>query len=149
MKILVINGPNLGLLGKREPAIYGAESLETINQLLKEESGKICENIELSFFQSDIEGEIVQKIGEAWTKNGISGILINPGAYTHTSIAIHDAIKASNLPVVEIHLSQIYKREEFRHLSIISSACIGQVAGFGKYSYVLGLNALCHVLRGI
>jgi 3-dehydroquinate dehydratase-2 len=147
MKILVINGPNLGLLGKREPEVYGKISLENINKILMEKSKQIDKNIELSFFQSDIEGEIVKKIGEAWTKNNIQGILINPGAYTHTSIAIHDAIKASKLPTVEVHLSQIYKREQFRHVSIISSACIGQISGFGIHSYIYGLEALYTVLK--
>jgi len=148
MKILVINGPNLGLLGKREPAIYGTFSLSEIERVLNAEALKIQSDLELSFFQSDIEGEIVKKIGESWTKDGVNGILINPGAYTHTSIAIHDALKASDLPAVEIHLSHIYKREEFRHTSIISSACIGQIAGFGADSYVYGLHALTKILKG-
>jgi 3-dehydroquinate dehydratase-2 len=146
MKILVINGPNLGLLGKREPEIYGSLSLAEIEKVLREEAKKIDKNIDLSFFQSDIEGEIVKKIGDAWTKDGIDAILINPGAYTHTSIAIHDAIKASGLKAVEVHISNIYKREDFRHTSIISSACIGQISGFGVYSYILGLNALLNIL---
>ena len=141
LNILVINGPNLGLLGKREPEIYGKLSLAEINKNLERT------DVNLSFFQSDIEGEIVNKIGKAWTEENIDGIIINPGAYTHTSIAIHDAIKASNLPVVEVHISSIYGREEFRHKSIISGACVGQVSGFGAMSYVLGLEGLLSVLK--
>ena len=147
MKILIINGPNLALLGKREPEIYGKSSLNEINKSLVLATKNITnQNIELDFFQSDIEGEIVNKIGKAWTEENVDGILINPGAYTHTSIAIHDAIKASNLPAIEIHLSPIYQREEFRHTSIISSACVGQISGFSTYSYTLGLQALLNIL---
>ncbi len=149
MKILVINGPNLSLLGKREPEIYGNLSLDLIYQDLECEAKKLDKNIVFSFFQSDIEGEIVAKIGDAWTNEKISGILLNPGAYTHTSIAIHDAIKACGLPVVEIHLSHIFRREDFRHTSIISSACVGQISGFGGYSYILGFYALVNVLSQI
>ncbi|MCP4482362.1 MAG: type II 3-dehydroquinate dehydratase [bacterium] len=142
--ILIINGPNLNLLGKREPEIYGSLTLKQINaNILKISS----ENTKVSFFQSNIEGEIVDQIGKACTDENIDGIVINPGAYTHTSIAIHDAIKASHLPVVEVHLSSIYQREDFRHKSIISAACIGQIFGFGAKSYELGLEALLSVLR--
>jgi 3-dehydroquinate dehydratase-2 len=154
VNILVINGPNLGLLGKREPLVYGTKSLDDISKKLvdiaKAINDKIkitTEEIKLSFFQSDIEGEIVKKIGEAWTKDSIDGILINPGAYTHTSIAIHDAIQASNLPTVEVHLSHIYSRENFRHTSIISSVCVGQICGFGENSYFLGLQGLLNFCK--
>jgi 3-dehydroquinate dehydratase II len=151
LNILIINGPNLGLLGKREPEIYGNLTLENIISNVQKKVDEINENkykqnkIKLFHFQSDIEGEIVKKIGEAWTKDNIDGILINPGGYTHTSIAIHDAIKASNLKAIEIHLSHIYKREDFRHTSIISSACVGQISGFGDYGYILGLYAILNI----
>ncbi|MFC1566964.1 type II 3-dehydroquinate dehydratase, partial [bacterium] len=116
MNILVINGPNLGMLGKREPEVYGKITLTDIERTLNDEAKKL--GVKLEFFQSDIEGEIVRHIGES---SNTDGILINPAAYTHTSVAIHDAILASKLPTVEVHISMIYKREEFRHKSIISS----------------------------
>ncbi|MFC1546317.1 type II 3-dehydroquinate dehydratase [bacterium] len=145
-KVLVINGPNLGLLGKREPDVYGNINLTDIENTLKEHAKGL--DIELEFFQSDIEGEIVKRIGEAWKDNdSINGMIINPAGYTHTSVAIHDAVKASKLPTVEVHISPIYKREEFRHTSVISSACAGQISGFGKDSYVLGLIALSRLLN--
>ncbi|MFH1715263.1 MAG: type II 3-dehydroquinate dehydratase [Elusimicrobiota bacterium] len=148
-RVLLISGPNLSLLGKREPDTYGSFSLpELENGLIKQAEGL---NIRLECFQSDIEGEIVKKIGEAWagSKKLFDGIIINPGGYTHTSVAIHDAIKASTLPAIEAHISQIYKREEFRHTSVISSACIGQIAGFGGDSYYLALIEMSRHLSGI
>ena len=135
-KVLVINGPNLDLLGKREKDIYGKDTIEDINGMLKgmaEEGG-----IEIEFYQSNHEGDIVDKIGGA----DASGILINPAAYTHTSVAIRDALSAKDIPAVEVHLSNIYAREEFRHKSLIAPVVTGQVSGFGKYSYALGLKAL-------
>jgi 3-dehydroquinate dehydratase II len=132
-KVLVINGPNLGLLGKREKDIYGSFTLKDIENKLTEKAKELKVNLE--FYQSDIEGEIVKKIGTT----DATAIIINPGAYTHTSIAIHDAIKAVNIPAIEVHISHIYKREEFRHKSIISSACLGQISGFSIDSYVLAL----------
>lgn len=138
-KILVIHGPNLNMLGKREKKIYGKISLEKINSDLKSLSEDL--GVELKFKQSNIEGELVDYIQEA-AKNGTIGILINPAAYTHTSVAIRDAILATKLPAVEVHISNIYQREEFRHKSLTAPVCIGQVAGFGKMSYLLGLMAL-------
>ena len=138
-KILVLHGPNLNLLGKREKKVYGKVSLEKINQELKK-LAKIL-NIELAIKQSNIEGELVNFIQHA-SKNRISGILINPAAYTHTSVAIRDALLAVKIPTVEVHLSNIYKREEFRHKSLIAPAALGQIAGFGMESYLLGLRAL-------
>ena len=135
-KILVINGPNLDLLGKRETAIYGEETIESINSDLSktaEESGTSVE-----FYQSNHEGDIVDKIGST----DADGILINPAAYTHTSVAIRDAVSAKEVPTVEVHLSNIYAREEFRHKSLIAPVVRGQVSGFGKYSYLLGFKAL-------
>ena len=138
-KILVLHGPNLNMLGKREKNIYGKISLEKINSELKNIAKEL--KIELEIKQSNIEGELVNYIQKA-SRNGVKGILINPAAYTHTSVAIRDAILAAKLPAVEVHLSNIYKREEFRHKSLTAPVCIGQVAGFGKYSYILGLKAL-------
>ncbi|MGL4849318.1 MAG: type II 3-dehydroquinate dehydratase [Clostridium sp.] len=137
MKIMVINGPNLNMLGIREKNIYGEESLGEIEKLLREE-GK---NHELEFFQSNSEGAIIDKIHEAFYEK-FDGIIINPGAYTHYSYAIHDAIKAVNIRTVEVHISNIHSREEFRSKSVTASACIGQISGFGKRGYVLGLKAL-------
>ena len=144
MKILVINGPNLNMLGIREPEIYGNTTLLNINNELLEFS-KQYESVELDFFQSNLEGEIVEKIQKAM--NIFDGIIINPAAYTHTSVAITDAIKAVNIPTVEVHLSNIQKREEFRKNSITSSACIGQIAGFGKNSYLAALLCLVKYLK--
>lgn len=139
MKILVINGPNLQLLGIREPDIYGAETLGTLKKRLE----KIAEslNVEVSFFQSNHEGEIVDVIGSA-IDDGIDGIIINPAAYTHTSIAIHDALKSVKLPAIEVHISNIHKREEFRHHCITTAACIGQICGFGIDGYEWAFRAL-------
>lgn len=137
-KILVIHGPNLNLLGTREPSIYGAASLDEINS--KMESLASSQGVELTFFQSNHEGDIVDVIGRS-AKDGFLSIVINPAAYTHTSVAIRDALSAVGLPAVEVHLSNIYKREEFRHHSLIAPACVGQVSGFGMQSYILGLSA--------
>jgi len=137
-KILVVHGPNLNLLGSREPSIYGAASLDEINGILQTFA---CQRgVELSFFQSNHEGDIVDMIGKS-VKDGFSSIVINPAAYTHTSVAIRDAISAIKVPTVEVHLSNIYKREEFRHHSLIAPVCAGQISGFGVQSYVLGLTA--------
>ncbi len=138
MKILVLNGPNLNLLGTREPDKYGSDTLNSIEKFLYREAKNL--NVEIAFEQSNIEGELVTKIQQA--KGVYDGIIINPAAYTHTSIAIRDAILAVELPVVEIHISNIHKREEFRHISMTAPVCIGQITGFGKNSYKLGLIAL-------
>lgn len=144
MKILVLNGPNLNLLGEREPEIYGYTTLKDIeNEIL--EYSKTFEGVEIDFFQSNHEGEIVDKIQAA--KGVYDGIVINPAAYTHTSVAIADAIKAVNLPAVEIHLSNINSREDFRKKSITASSCIGQISGFGKNSYLAGLYCLIKYLE--
>ena len=138
-KILVLHGPNLNLLGKREKNIYGKISLEKINSELKSLAKDL--NCELEIKQSNIEGELVNFIQKT-SKNSIKGILINPAAYTHTSVAIRDAILAIKIPTVEVHLSNIYSREEFRHKSLIAPVVVGQITGFGKESYLLGLRAL-------
>jgi len=136
-KILVIHGPNLDLLGKRQPKVYGKFTLEEINKQLKKLADK--EKVEIEFLQSSHEGKIVEAIGSA--RNSFGALLINPAAYTHTSVAIRDAIEATKLPTVEVHLSNIYAREEFRHTSLIAPVAHGQVCGFGIDSYLLGLRA--------
>lgn len=137
MKILIINGPNLNMLGRREPEIYGSMTLDAINgniSLLAAELG-----VEVTFYQSNHEGELVQSIQEAL---GVyQAIVLNPGAYTHTSVAIRDAIASTGVPVVETHLSNIYRREEFRQHSYISGVAVGQISGFGADSYLLALRA--------
>ena len=142
-KILLIHGPNLQLLGKRQPEIYGRQTLEDINSHLREIA--LGEGIELKNFQSNHEGAIVSEIGD--NINWADGILINPGAYTHTSIAIQDALAAVNLPVIEIHLSNIYARDAFRHHSYVSPVAIGVISGFGAFSYDLALEAMIRRLQ--
>ena len=143
MKILFLNGPNLNLLGSREPDKYGSQTLSDIEKQTKIEAEKL--NTEIIFYQSNIEGELVNKIQEA--KGNFDGIVINPAAYTHTSVAIRDAILAVEIPTVEIHLSNIHKREDFRKNSLTAPACIGQITGFGAESYKLGLIAITDYLK--
>ena len=137
-KILVIHGPNLDLLGMREPEVYGSLTLQEINQLLQEEATK--RDIDLRLVQSNHEGEIIDTIHDSvrWA----DGIVINPAAYTHYSYAIRDALAAVRLPCVEVHLSNIHSRERFRSTSVIAPVCQGQISGFGWRSYILGLQAL-------
>lgn len=137
-KILVIHGPNLNLLGKREVNIYGDVTIDEINSDLKKLARS--KKVALEILQSDHEGEIVEQIGMSGGGR-FDAILINPAAYTHTSVAIRDAISAVNIPTIEVHLSNIYSREEFRHTSLIAPVAKGQVSGFGKLSYILGLEA--------
>jgi len=143
-KILVIHGPNLNLLGQREPDVYGKTTLEEINRRLQKLAGS--HGVQLEIVQSNHEGEIVDTIGQA-NKRGFKAILINPAAYTHTSVAIRDAVAAVAIPTVEVHLSNIYAREEFRHTSLIAPVCHGQVSGFGANSYVLGLEAVISLIK--
>ena len=137
-KMLLLNGPNLNLLGKRETPVYGTETLETITAELSSYATK--KGIELTAFQSNSEGALIDAIHEAaqWAE----GIIINAGAYSHTSIALRDALAGVDLPAVEVHLSNIYAREEFRHKSLLAPVCIGVIAGFGRWSYFLGVDAL-------
>ena len=135
MKLLIINGPNLNLLGIREKSVYGNTSFNDYFKELK----NIFKNIELSHYQSNIEGEIINKLHEFGFS--FNGIIINAGAYTHTSLAIADAIKGINTPVVEVHISNIFNREEIRHTSLIAPNCIGSVSGFGLKSYELGIRS--------
>jgi 3-dehydroquinate dehydratase II len=134
MKIQIINGPNLNLLGKRETSIYGSQSFEDFLETLK----KRFSPAELHYYQSNVEGEIVNKLHEVGFS--FDGIVLNAGAYTHTSVAIHDAIGGIKTPVVEVHISNVYAREEFRHKSLITSKCAGMMTGFGMESYALALE---------
>lgn len=143
ISILVIHGPNLNLLGQREPGIYGSVTLSDINESLKNEAKSL--GVKISAMQSNHEGDLVNAIQSAL--GSCQGLLINAGAYTHTSVAVRDAITAVNLPTVEVHLSNIYRRESFRHHSYIAPVAIGQISGFGAQSYVLGLHALTHYIR--
>ena len=135
MKILVLNGPNLNLLGVREPGIYGSSSFETYYDSLRQR----YPDVELEYFQSNVEGEMIDKMQQV----GFSydGIVLNAGAYTHTSVALHDCIRSLKTPVIEVHISNVHQREEFRHKSMISSACRGVICGFGLDSYRLALEA--------
>jgi 3-dehydroquinate dehydratase-2 len=135
-RIAVINGPNLNMLGEREPGVYGAESLSAINAWLEEEAAAL--GLTLTFFQSNVEGEIVTAIQQA---GGADGIALNAGAYTHYSVAIRDAVAAVSAPVVEVHLSNVHAREDFRRVSVIGSVCKGSIAGFGRDSYLLALKS--------
>lgn len=138
MKILVINGPNINMLGKREPGIYGSETMESVNDRLAKEAGTL--GCEIDFYQSNIEGEIVTKIQQ--TAGVYDGIIINPAAYTHTSVAIRDALASVDTPAIEVHISNIHKREEFRHTSLTVPACVGQICGLGTDGYILALYKL-------
>ncbi len=143
MKILVINGVNMNMLGFRETEKYGTMTLKDLEKDLYAFSFEL--GIDLETYQSNIEGKIVEKIHSA--KDAIDGIIINAGAYTHTSIAIRDAISAVNIPTIEVHMTNIYKREEFRHHSYLAPVCIGQISGFGANSYKLGLKAVIDYLN--
>lgn len=138
MKILIINGPNLNMLGIREPEKYGSETLADINAKIK----KYCDdnNIDVEFYQSNIEGEIINKIHSA--RGNFDGIIMNAGAFTHYSYAIRDAIPIAEMPVVEVHLTNVHAREEFRHKSVIAPVCKGQICGFGSNSYLVAVRAL-------
>ena len=137
MKILIVNGPNLNMLGRREPGIYGSSSFDDYLPKLQAKYPQV----EISYYQSNVEGELINKMQEV----GFSydGIVLNAGAYTHTSIALHDCIRSLQCPVIEVHISNVHQREEFRHHSFISSACKGVICGFGLDSYRLAVEALC------
>ena len=142
MKILVINGVNMNMLGLREPEKYGRMTLSELENELKDYAKSL--NIELETYQSNIEGEIVEKIQQS--RGVMDGIVLNAAAYTHTSVAIRDAISAAELPVVEIHMTNVHAREDFRKKSLIAPVCIGQISGFGKESYILGIKGLVSYL---
>ena len=143
LNILVLHGPNLNLLGQREPTIYGTLTLVDINNLLKQEASNL--DVRLTCSQSNYEGGLVEAIHNS--VGSCQGIVINAGAYTHTSVAIRDALVAVGIPVVEVHLSNIYRREDFRHYSYIAPIAVGQISGLGVDSYLLGLKALVNYLR--
>ena len=145
MKIVVIQGPNLNMLGYREPNVYGAMKLEEIHTQMEAVAKQ--NNFEIEFFQSNLEGEIVDKIQECL--GDADGIIINPAAYTHTSIAIRDAISAVSLPAIEVHISNIYRREEFRQKSMIAPVCTGQISGFGPFGYHLAMISMMQMLGEI
>ena len=142
MKILVLHGPNLNLLGTREPELYGSMTLEDINNEAIELGKEM--DAEIKCLQSNHEGALIDALHDART--WANGVVFNPGGYTHTSIALRDAISAIQIPVIEVHLSNVYAREEFRHVSMISAVCKGKITGFGWRSYLLGLRALVDVL---
>ncbi|WP_122893383.1 type II 3-dehydroquinate dehydratase [Arcobacter peruensis] len=145
MKIAVIQGPNLNMLGIREQHIYGPMNLEQIHDQLKNAAAQ--NGVELEFFQSNLEGELVDRVQECL--GTVDGILINPAAYSHSSIAIKDALSAVELPTVEVHISNIYKREEFRQKSVTASATTGVISGFGPFGYHMGLIALMQIISEI
>lgn len=139
MKILIIHGPNLNLLGKRDRAIYGEKSLEDINSLIQEKAFEL--NIDVTIFQSNCEGNIVDKIQEMISSD-YDGLIINPAAFTHYSIAIRDAIEVLDKPVIEVHLSNIYNREGFRKESVVAPVCTGQISGLGHIGYLIGMESI-------
>jgi 3-dehydroquinate dehydratase-2 len=138
MKILIVNGPNLNLLGVREPGIYGSSSFEQYLPQLQAQ----YPDIDIEYFQSNVEGELINKMQETGFYGGYDGIVLNAGAYTHTSVALQDCIRSLRCPVVEVHISNVHKREAFRHQSLISCACLGVICGFGLDSYRLAIEAL-------
>jgi 3-dehydroquinate dehydratase II len=142
-RVLVVHGPNLNMLGQREPAIYGHTTLADIDAKLAQLGDQL--GVEIETFQSNHEGELVSHIHDS--RNRCAAIIINAGAYTHTSVALLDALLAVGLPVVEVHLSNLYKREDFRHHSYIARAAVGQICGFGADSYLLGLRAVAEILK--
>lgn len=137
MKILIVNGPNLNRLGKREPGIYGAESMDDCLVRLR----RAFPDIDIEYYQSNVEGFLIDRLQQA-ADDGTAGIVLNAGAYTHTSVALHDAIRSIEVPVVEVHISNVHRREDFRRHSFISPACRGVICGFGMDSYRLGILAL-------
>jgi 3-dehydroquinate dehydratase-2 len=143
MKVQIINGPNINLLGKREPSVYGSRSFEDYLVELKERYPQV----EFDYYQSNVEGEMINKIHEVGFD--YDGIVLNAGAYTHTSIALQDAIRAVTSPVIEVHISNVHRREEFRHKSMISCACVGVICGFGLDSYRLAIEALMAKREGV
>lgn len=146
MRLLVLNGPNLNRLGKREPGIYGAETLSDIENNLQTIAKE--QLVDIAFYQSNVEGALIDKIHEA-ADAGCDGIIFNPGAYTHTSVALRDAIASVDVPVIEVHISNIHSREPFRHTSMLAPVCLGQLSGFGTSGYELALQAFLLRRKGV
>ncbi len=144
MKLLVINGPNLNFLGIREKTVYGAEDYSYLKSLIQEKA--ISENITIDIFQSNTEGNIIDRIQEAYF-DGTQGIIINPGAYTHYSYAIRDALASITVPIIEVHISNVHKREEFRHVSVTAPVCTGQIVGLGLKGYLLAIDAILSLVK--
>jgi 3-dehydroquinate dehydratase-2 len=144
VKILLLNGPNLQLLGERQPEIYGPAGLAEIVARVRARGREL--GVDVDDFQSNDEGALVSRIGES--ARGYDGLIFNPAAYTHTSVALRDALESCRLPCVEVHLSNVHRREAFRHVSLTAAACVGQIMGFGAHGYVLALEALVALLRG-
>ena len=138
MKIQIINGPNLNLLGQREPGIYGSESFDAYLEQLRAK----YPDVTIDYFQSNVEGELIDKMQQVGFFDACDGIVLNAGAFTHTSVALHDCIRSLRCPVIEVHISNVHKREEFRHHSFLSAACLGVICGFGLDSYRLAIEAL-------
>lgn len=143
MKIMVLNGPNINFLGIREKNIYGTQSYKEMCDYIRKDIDK---DIGLDFYQSNLEGELINFLQRAYLEK-YDGVIFNPGAYTHTSIALYDALKSINIPTIEVHLSNVHQREEFRHRSFTASACIGQICGLGSDGYILGLKYLIKLLK--
>ena len=140
MKLLIINGPNLNMLGIREKHLYGAQDYAALCDYVRAQADRL--GVEIELFQSNHEGELIDALQKAYF-DGFDGAVFNPGGYTHTSVALHDAIASVPMPVVECHMSNVHAREEYRHKSMTASACRGQIVGFGFYGYVMGIRALC------
>lgn len=140
-RILIINGPNLNLLGQREPGIYGSEAFEPFLERLRQRYAEV----EIDYYQSNIEGELINRMQQCGFTEPVDGIVLNAGAYTHTSVALHDCIRSLRSPVVEVHISNVHQREAFRHHSMISAACRGVICGFGLDSYRLAIEAILEV----
>jgi len=144
MKVLFLNGPNLNLLGERQPEVYGRRTLGDIESLLRERAMR--RGVEIEFRQSNAEGDLVDWVQQA--KGRFDSVVLNAAAYTHTSVALRDAIAATGVPVIEVHLSNIHAREEFRHKSLIAPVCVGQISGFGAFSYILAFDAAVNLNEG-